>query len=117
MKNVAPKRAHDHSVMQVDQELKQRRRRMQRSCCWRMHSLSLPKMTNRRQRVFQVLVARRMGEYKKGVLYHRLVLMGDASSGYRVSSVWFKSDPYPENPLRLKFDGDIFVISLERRGL
>jgi hypothetical protein len=50
-----------------------------------------------------------IGEYEKGVLYHRLDLMGDASSGYRVSGVWFKPEPYPESPLRRKFDGDIFV--------
>lgn len=50
-----------------------------------------------------------IGEYEKGVLYHRLVLMGDSSSGYRVSGVWFQAEPYPENTLRRKFDGDIFV--------
>ena len=50
-----------------------------------------------------------IGEYEKGVLYHRLVLIGDASSGYRVSGVWFKPEPYPESPLRRKFDGDIFI--------
>ncbi len=50
-----------------------------------------------------------IGEYERGVLYHRLVLMGDASSGYRVSGVWFQPEPYPENPLRRKFDGEIFV--------
>lgn len=49
------------------------------------------------------------GEYEKGVVYHRLVLKGDASSGYRVSGVWFQPEPYPENPLRRKFDGEIFV--------
>ena len=49
------------------------------------------------------------GEYEKGVLHHRLVLMGDASSGYRVSGVWFQPDPYPENPLRRKFDVEISV--------
>lgn len=49
------------------------------------------------------------GEYEKDTLYHRLVLVGDASSGYRVSGVWFRPDPYPENPLRRKFDVDIFV--------
>jgi hypothetical protein len=49
------------------------------------------------------------GEYEKGVLHHRLVLVGDASSGYRVSGVWFQADPYPENPLRRKFEGEIFV--------
>lgn len=49
------------------------------------------------------------GKYEKGVLHHRLVLVGDASSGYRVSGVWFQPDPYPENPLRRKFDVDIFV--------
>jgi len=50
-----------------------------------------------------------IGKYEKGVLYHRLVLMGDSSSGYRVSGVWFQPDPYPENRLRRKFDADIFV--------
>jgi hypothetical protein len=50
-----------------------------------------------------------IGEYEHGVLYLRLVLMGDASSGYRVSGVWFQPEPYPENPLRRKFDVEIFV--------
>jgi len=50
-----------------------------------------------------------VGKYEKGVLYHRLVLVGDASSGYRVSGVWFQPDPYVENRLRRKFDVDIFV--------
>ena len=50
-----------------------------------------------------------IGEYEKGLLYHRLVVMGDASSGYRVSGVWFQPDPYPKNALRRKFDGEIFV--------
>jgi hypothetical protein len=50
-----------------------------------------------------------VADYEKGVLYHRLVLMGDAQSGYRVSGFWFQLDPYPENPLRRKFDVEIFV--------
>ena len=50
-----------------------------------------------------------IGEYEHGVLYHRLVLMGDASSGYRVSGVWFRPEPYPENSLRRKFNGEILV--------
>ena len=49
-----------------------------------------------------------IGEYEKGALYHRLVLIGD-SSGYKVTGVWFKSDPYPEHSLRRKFDGGILV--------
>ena len=49
------------------------------------------------------------GEYEKGVLHHRLVLLGDASAGYRVTGVWFKAEPYPENQLRRKFDVGIPV--------
>src|SRR5713226_7659803 len=39
-----------------------------------------------------------IGTYEKGTLYHRLVLSGDASSGYKVSGVWFQPEPYPEQP-------------------
>ena len=49
------------------------------------------------------------GEYEKGVLYHRLVVLGDASAGYRVTAVWFKAEPYPENELRRMFVIDIPV--------
>jgi hypothetical protein len=49
------------------------------------------------------------GEYEKGVLHHRLVLLGNASSGYRVSGVWFQVYPYQENRLRRKFDDEIYV--------
>ena len=52
-----------------------------------------------------------IGEYETGVLYHRLVLIGDASSGYKVTGVWFQPDPYPTNSLRRKFDADIFVMA------
>jgi hypothetical protein len=47
------------------------------------------------------------GEYERGLLYHRLVLIGDSSSEYRVAGVWFSPDPYPPNQLRLKFDSEI----------
>jgi hypothetical protein len=47
-----------------------------------------------------------IGEYENGLLYHRLVLMGDASSVYKVSGVWFQHNPYPENALRRKFVGN-----------
>jgi hypothetical protein len=50
-----------------------------------------------------------VGTYEKGTLYHRLVLVGDAFSGYRVSGVWFQAEPYPEQTLRRKFSEDIFV--------
>jgi hypothetical protein len=51
------------------------------------------------------------GEYEKGVLYHRLVLVGDSSSGYKVSGLWFQAEPYPSSPLRRKFDDVIFVFA------
>lgn len=50
-----------------------------------------------------------VGQYEKGVLYYRLVLVGDSSSGYKVAGLWFKPDPYPENRLRRKFNADIVV--------
>jgi hypothetical protein len=46
---------------------------------------------------------------ERGNLYHRLVLKGDASSGYRVSGVWYSVDPYPSQPLRREFS-EKFVI-------
>jgi len=49
------------------------------------------------------------GEYEKGVLHHRLVLQGDASTGYRVSGVWFQVNAYQENRLRRRFDDEILV--------
>lgn len=50
-----------------------------------------------------------VGTYNRGTLYHRLVLNGDASSGYKVSGVWYSIDPYPDQPLRRKFDQEILV--------
>lgn len=50
-----------------------------------------------------------IGEYTKGTLYHRLVLIGDVSSGYRVSGVWYQTEPYPDQTLRRRFDQDILV--------
>lgn len=50
-----------------------------------------------------------LGEYEKGVLYHRIVLIGDAPSGYRVTGVWFQPAAYPAHSLRRKFDVDIWV--------
>jgi hypothetical protein len=50
-----------------------------------------------------------VGTYDKGTLYHRVVLMGNVSSGYKVSGVWFKAEPYPEHTLRHKFNVDIYV--------
>ena len=50
-----------------------------------------------------------VGRCDRGILYHRLVLVGDASDGYRVSGVWFKDSPYPEQTMRRRFETDIFV--------
>jgi hypothetical protein len=50
-----------------------------------------------------------VGSYERGTMYHRIVLMGDATSGYKVSGLWFKADPYPEHTMRHKFNEDIFV--------
>jgi hypothetical protein len=39
------------------------------------------------------------GTHARGTSYHRIVVTGDAS-GYRVSGVFFRFEPYPENKLR-----------------
>jgi hypothetical protein len=49
------------------------------------------------------------GEYERGALYHRLVVVGDAASGYRVTGVWFQTEPYSESQFRRKFDLNILV--------
>lgn len=49
------------------------------------------------------------GVYERGTLYHRLVLQGEATSGYRVSGLWYILDPYPEQTLRRKFETNIPV--------
>jgi len=41
-----------------------------------------------------------VGTYENGVLFHRLVVVGDATTGYSVSGVWFQPEPYPNSPLR-----------------
>jgi hypothetical protein len=50
-----------------------------------------------------------VGDYDQGISYHRVVLVGDASSGYRVSGIWFQHEPYPQQSLRRKFDVDVVV--------
>ncbi|HBB94678.1 MAG TPA: hypothetical protein DC054_04750 [Blastocatellia bacterium] len=50
-----------------------------------------------------------VGTYETGTLYHRLVLVGDVSSGYRVAGVWYQAEDYQEQPLRRKFDQDLLV--------
>jgi hypothetical protein len=50
-----------------------------------------------------------VGRYEKGVLYHRLLLVGDASKGYRVSGVWFRDSPYPQLAPRHPFEINIVV--------
>jgi hypothetical protein len=44
-----------------------------------------------------------------GILYHRLVLIGDATSGYRVAGVWFSRKPYPSTSSRHKFEGEFSI--------
>ncbi len=44
-----------------------------------------------------------VGTYENGTLYHRLVLMGDADTGYKVSGIWYSVDPYPKHTLRREF--------------
>jgi hypothetical protein len=46
---------------------------------------------------------------QSGNLYHRLVLIGDVSNGYRVSGVWFQEAPYPETGLRRKFQNQSVI--------
>lgn len=53
-----------------------------------------------------------VGDYDQGISYHRVVLVGDASSGYRVSGIWFQDEPYPQQSRRRKFDVDVLVGSL-----
>jgi hypothetical protein len=50
-----------------------------------------------------------VAEHENGFLYHRLVVIGDSSSGYKVAGVWFQRDPYPAHGLRRQFDDEIFV--------
>jgi|GEM_PF-3053199 len=49
------------------------------------------------------------GRCDRGTLYHRVVLIGDVSNGYRVSGVWFQDSPYQEQSLRRRFENDIIV--------
>jgi hypothetical protein len=44
---------------------------------------------------------------EKKTLYHRLVMVGDVSKGYRTAGVWFQDAPYPGN--RPKFKNGIVV--------
>jgi hypothetical protein len=50
-----------------------------------------------------------IGRYQRGTLYHRVVLVGDVSNGYRVSGIWFQDSPYPESKLRRPFQPSIVV--------
>jgi len=50
-----------------------------------------------------------VGKYENGFLYHRLVVVGSASTGYKVSGVWFQHEPYPESTLRRKFETEMPV--------
>jgi len=35
-----------------------------------------------------------VGRHERGILYNRLVLIGDSTNGYKVSGFWFSSQPY-----------------------
>lgn len=50
-----------------------------------------------------------IGTYERGVIYHRIVLTGDTSNGYKVSGVWLNTEPYPEIGSRYRFKNEIFV--------
>ena len=50
-----------------------------------------------------------VGTYETGVLYHRIVVAGSASDGYRVTGVWFQHEPYPQSQLRRDFETKIPV--------
>jgi hypothetical protein len=50
-----------------------------------------------------------VGTYEKGVLYHRIVVDGNASDGYRVTGVWFQLEPYPQSQLRRNFETEVPV--------
>ena len=50
-----------------------------------------------------------IGDYDQGISYHRLVLVGDASAGYKVAGIWFQHEPYSQQSLRRKFDVDVSV--------
>src|ERR1041384_1903228 len=50
-----------------------------------------------------------VGHWQRGTSYHRLVLSGDADSGYRVSGIWYKDEPYPDQALRHRFSEEIVV--------
>lgn len=46
---------------------------------------------------------------QKGVLYHRIVVTGDAASGYKVTGAWFQTQPYPSNTLRRRFHTELTI--------
>ena len=48
-------------------------------------------------------------KYHNATLFQCLVLTGDASEGYKVSGVWLKDSPYPEQALRRQFHTKIVV--------
>jgi hypothetical protein len=50
-----------------------------------------------------------VGEYELGIFYHRVVMVGDATNGYKVSGLWCRPDAYPDDPMRRKFVQEILV--------
>ena len=52
-----------------------------------------------------------VGEHEKGLSYHRLVLMGDTTTGYKVTGAWFKLEPYPANQMRKPFESEMTIFN------
>ena len=50
-----------------------------------------------------------VGEHEKGLVYHRVVLLGDGSEGYKVSGLWYQLEPYPQHGLRAPLEEKIVV--------
>jgi hypothetical protein len=50
-----------------------------------------------------------VGTYDRGMLYHRVAVSGDASSGYQIAGVWYSTDPYPRQSLRRDFEDQIVI--------
>lgn len=50
-----------------------------------------------------------VGQHERQTLYHRLVLIGDESNGYKVSGVWFSTQPYAAHTERRRFSQPVLV--------
>jgi hypothetical protein len=48
-------------------------------------------------------------EHEKGKTFHKLVLLGDVSSGYAVGGTFFKLVPYPKNKLNKTLEKEYII--------